>query len=106
MEKKRNLCAMIPESLHAEVQREKEQLGQTVSEYIEQILTEHFLKKEGGSMGKTRTLVAAIPEELFLELKDYLAKHKIAQQDFVSNLIRQALDAAKAEETEVAAPEK
>ena len=57
-------------------------------------------------MGKTRTLVAAIPEELFLELKDYLAKHKIAQKDFVSNLIRQALDAAKAEETEVAAPEK
>ena len=105
MEKKRNLCAMIPESLHAEVQREKEQLGQTLSEYIEQILTEHFTKKGGGSMGKTRTLVAAIPEELFFELKDYLAKHKIAQKDFVSNLIRQALDAAKADEAEVTAPE-
>ena len=105
MEKKRNLCAMIPESLHAEVQREKEQLGQTVSEYIEQILTDHFAKKGSGSMGKTRTLVAPIPEELFLELKEYLAKYNIKQKDFISSLVRQALDAAKADEPEVTAPE-
>ena len=105
MEKKRNLCAMIPESLHAEVQREKEQLGQTVNEYVEQILTEHFAKKGGGRMCKTRTLVAPIPEELFLELKEYLAKHDLTQKEFVSTLIRQALDAAKADEAEVIAPQ-
>lgn len=105
MEKKRNLCAMIPESLHAEVQREKEQLGQTVSEYIEQILKEHFSKKGGNSMGKTRTLVAPIPEELFLELKEYLAKHNLTQKDFVSTMIRQALDAEKAGDAAAMKPE-
>ena len=105
MEKKRNLCAMIPESLHVEVQREKEQLGLTVSEYIEQILTDHFAKKGSGSMGKIRTLVAPIPEELFLELKEYLTKHNITQKDFISSLVRQALDAAKADGPEVTAPE-
>ncbi len=105
MEKKRNLCAMIPESLHAEVQREKEQLGQTLSEYIEQILKDHFAKKGGDSMGKMRTLVAPIPEELFLELKNYLAKHNLTQKDFISSLVRQALDAAKADEPEVTASE-
>lgn len=105
MEKKRNLCAMIPESLHAEVQREKEQLGQTVSEYIEQILTDHFAKKGGNSMGKTRTLVAPIPEELFLRLKEYLAKHNLIQKDFVSNLIRQALDAEEVGDAAAVEPE-
>ena len=56
-------------------------------------------------MGKTRTLVAPIPEELFLELKEYLAKHDLTQKEFVSTLIRQALDAAKADEAEVIAPQ-
>ena len=93
MEAKRNLCAMIPETLHAEVRREQEQLGQTLSAYIEQILTEHFTKqKGGGSMEGTKTLAVQISTELYNELKEYLAKHRMTQKQFILDLIRQALD--------------
>lgn len=34
MENMKNLCAPIPEALHTQVMREKERLGQTLSEYV------------------------------------------------------------------------
>ena len=40
MEQRKNLCAQIPLSLHAQVTEAKEQLGQTTSEYITSLLTE------------------------------------------------------------------
>lgn len=97
METKKNLCAMIPETLHAEVRREQEQLGQTLSAYIEQVLTEHFTKQKGGGNmeGGTRTLAVQISEELYSELKEYLARHHITQKKFILDLIRQALDQDK-----------
>ena len=45
MEATRNLCAQIPISLHDRVREERESLGQSLSEYVTQILREHF---EGG----------------------------------------------------------
>ena len=45
MEKRKNLCAMIPETLYTQVCSEKEQLELTLSQYVERILKEHF---EGG----------------------------------------------------------
>ena len=38
-EKKKNLCAMIPESLHIKVREEQEQLALTLSEYVEKIIS-------------------------------------------------------------------
>ena len=51
MEEKKNLCAPIPLSLHQRLRAEQEQRGQTLSDYITDILREHF---EGG----TRTMNA------------------------------------------------
>ena len=45
MEATRNLCAQIPVSLHDRVREERESLGQSLSEYVIQILKDHF---EGG----------------------------------------------------------
>ena len=45
MEGTRNLCAQIPISLHDMVREEKEALGLPLSEYVTNILKEHF---EGG----------------------------------------------------------
>ena len=39
MEQKKNLCAQIPLSLHAQVSEAKEAAGQTTSEYITNLLT-------------------------------------------------------------------
>ena len=98
MENMKNLCAPIPEALHAQVMQEKEQLGQTLSEYVQQVLSEHFNRKDSKAMGNTRPMAIQIPEELFLQLKDYLQKHGLKQKEFVIGLIQQALAEDKAPE--------
>lgn len=90
MEPKKNLCATIPESLHARVKQEQETKGITLSEFVEQILIEHF---EGGkNMEATRTLAVQISEELFQKMKKYLKDNRITQKEFIINLIEHALD--------------
>ena len=95
----RNLCAQIPVDLHTKVIEEKNALGQALSEYINNILKEHF---EGGNktmaITATKTLAFQIPEELDLRIKNYLAAEKertgkkVSQREFVVGLIIQALD--------------
>ena len=57
MENRKNLCAMIPEALHAQARTEQEQMNLTLSQYVEMVLKEHF--ENGGknmANGTTRTL--------------------------------------------------
>ena len=96
----RNLCAQIPIDLHTKVMEEKNALGQALSEYITNILNEHF---EGGNktmaITATKTLAFQIPEELDQRIKNFLAAEKertgkkVSQREFVVGLIIQALDA-------------
>ena len=100
MEEKKNLCAPIPLSLHQRLRTEQEQRGQTLSDYITDILREHF---EGGKTmaNGTRTLALQIPEELFVRIKAHLSKYGLTQKEFIIGLIEAALtDAADAEEAE------
>lgn len=46
MANKKNLCAMIPADLHARVRQEQEQSGKTLSEYVEQLITDYYNMKE------------------------------------------------------------
>ena len=74
METKKNLCAMIPAELHNRLRQEQEQLGLTLSAYMERLIAEHF---EGGKTAMTegtRTLALQIPEELYKRLKDHLRR--------------------------------
>ena len=102
MEKRKNLCAMIPETLYTQVCSEKEQLELTLSQYVERILKEHF---EGGKAmaNGTRTLAFQVSEELFTWIKEHLKKTGQSQKDFVITLIEQALQDAEKNEEE--APE-
>ena len=56
--KTRNLCAQIPEELHAKVREEQERLGKTLSEYVGEILEQYFEQQKGGKTmsGNSRTL--------------------------------------------------
>ena len=100
MAETRNLCAQIPLDLHAKVIEEKNALGQALSEYITNILKEHF-KGGNKTMANTamKTLAFQIPEELDQRIKNYLAAEKertgkkVSQREFVVGLIIQALDA-------------
>lgn len=93
MSKTRNLCAQIPEELHAQAREEQEELGVTLNEYVKEILEEHFKKKGGKSMsGNSRTLAFQVSEELFERLKAYLTANKLKQKEFVVGLIEKALE--------------
>lgn len=98
MEEKKNLCAPIPLSLHQRLRTEQEQRGQTLSDYITDILREHF---EGGARtmnANNRTIAFQVPEELFGRLKDYLARNGLKQKDFILGLIERELNDAGSEE--------
>lgn len=104
----KNLCAQIPESLHARVREEQEHLGQTLGAYITQILTEHFEQKEKGGKAmseNTRTLAFQVSEDLFGRLKAYLAAHHVSQRQFVLGLIEEALEEWEQESEEENTPE-
>ena len=103
MENRKNLCAMISGPLYAKVVEEKEQLGLTLSQYVEQILKEHF---EGGKtmVKATRTLAFQVSEELFMRIKEHL-KTGLSQKDFVIGLIEKALEEAEEKETREEAEE-
>jgi hypothetical protein len=100
MEATKNLCAQIPESLHARVRTEQEQSGQTLSQYVTALITEYYSQKEGRKMEGTRTMAFQIPEELFQRIKRYLDSEsertgkKVSQREFVLGLIQKALDDA------------
>ena len=99
MEKRKNLCAMIPESLHTQARTEQETLELTLSQYVEMVLKEHF-EKGGKTMdGKTRTLAFQVSEELFGKIKEHLTQTGLSQKDFVIGLIEQALTEAEAADT-------
>lgn len=82
-ERKKNLCAMIPESLHKKVREEQEEWGIKLNEYMERILKDHFEKGEREMANGTRTLAFQVSEEFFQRLKKYLKKTGQSQKEFV-----------------------
>ena len=100
MADKKNLCAQIDTALHARVRLEQEQSGKTLSEFVEQLITDYYKMKEGTKMtGDTRTLATQIQEELFERLKAYLKKNGLKQRQFIIGLIEDALEEDEAEDT-------
>ena len=90
-ERKKNLCAMIPESLHKKVREEQEEWGIKLNEYMERILKDHFEKGEREMANGTRTLAFQVSEEFFQRLKKYLKKTGQSQKEFVIGLIEDVL---------------
>lgn len=100
MEQKKDLCAQIPLSLHAQVCEVRETAGQTTSEYITNLLIEYCnLKKNRDTMtmsGNTRRMTFQIPEDLFQRIKAHLEREtqrtgrKLIQREFGLGLIKEA----------------
>ena len=113
----KGLTCKIPLDLHNRISEEIKQNESTMSKFIEQIILEHYAKGVT-TMGKTRTMAFQVSEELFQQIKEYLARYeqtyhrKLSQKEFVIGLIEQALaeadeefEAAKAAEAEDLADE-
>ena len=57
METNKNLCALIPLSLHNRVREEQEKSGQTLSAYITNVLTSYYEREENAiKISDKRTL--------------------------------------------------
>ena len=103
MESQKNLCAMIPLSLHSKVREEQERSGQSLSMYMTQLLTNYYEKGEK-SMDFTKTLAFQVSEELYNRIKEHLEREKqrtgkkLSQKDFVIGLIERELEEAERRE--------
>lgn len=98
----KGLTCKIPLELHDRITAEIRQNESTMSKFIEQIILEHYAKG-ATTMGKTRTMAFQVSEELFQQIKEYLARYeqtyhrKLSQKEFVIGLIEQALAEADEE---------
>lgn len=98
-ERTKNLCAQIPEELHAKVRQKQEESGLALGPYMTQLI-EKFYEMEGKTMAdkNTRPVAFQAPAELFDQFKEYLKKHNITQKDFFIRAIQQALESQGKEE--------
>ena len=98
----KGLTCKIPLDLHNRISEEIKQNESTMSKFIEKIILEHYAKGVA-TMGKTRTMAFQVSEELFQQIKEYLARYeqtyhrRLSQKEFVIGLIEQALAEADEE---------
>ena len=93
MADKKNLCAQIDTALHMRVRQEQARSGQTLSEYVEQLIQNYYDMKENKKMtGDMRTMAIQLPEELFERLKAHLKKNNLKLKQFIIGLIEDALE--------------
>ena len=103
-EQTRILCAQIPVSLHMKVRQDQEAAGQSLGQFMTELITKYYEYKENGGTikmeanGGTKTLAFQIPGELKDRIDRYLAEEsrrtgrKITLREFMLGLIERALE--------------
>ncbi len=92
-ERTKNLCAQIPEELHAKVRQKQEESGLALGPYMTQLI-EKFYEMEGKPMASSnqRTVAFQVDAELFERFKELLKNRGIKQNAFFLDCIQRALD--------------
>ncbi len=72
----KGLTCKIPLELHSRITDEIQRTESTLGKFIEKIILEHYEREERNQMDKGRTLAFSIPEELFQQIKGYLARYE------------------------------
>lgn len=98
-EKKINLCAQIPASLHSQVRQRQQESGQSLGQYITELITK-FYESEGNHTVKDnqRTVAFQVPAELFEQFKEYLKRRGLKQNAFFLECIQRALEEERKED--------
>ena len=93
---KKGITVKIDADLHAQVKQYIEENGMTMTEFVSKALDDELHPKttikEEKYMGNMRTMAFQVPEDLFLQIKDYLDRHHMTQKQFVLGLIQDELD--------------
>lgn len=91
MEPMKNLCGLIPKSLHKRLMEGKDP-EMTNGEYLTKVLTA-YLDQPATMKQEQRTLAVQISEDMFQQMKSYLDAHSpLTQKAFVQDLLSRALD--------------
>ena len=93
---KKGITVKIDAELHAQVREYLEKHEMTMAEFVtlalqDELHPKHDIK-EVKNMGNMRTLAFQVPEELFQQIKDYLQRNNMTQQDFVIGLIEAEIE--------------
>ena len=90
----KNLCAEIPEALHAKVRQRQTESGISLSQYVTGLIKKYYEMEENLKMDKdnVRTVAFQVPVELFEQFKAYLKRNGVKQNAFFLNCIQQALE--------------
>lgn len=93
---KKGITVKIDADLHAQIRLYIEANGMTMTEFVSKALDDELHPKttikEEKYMGNMRTMAFQVPEDLFLQIKDYLDRHHMTQKQFVLGLIQDELD--------------
>ena len=93
---KKGITVKIDADLHAQIRQYIEANGMTMTEFVSKALDDELHPKmnikEEKYMGNMRTMAFQVPEDLFLQIKDYLDRYHMTQKQFVLGLIQDELD--------------
>ena len=93
---RKGITVRIDAALHAEVSRFIRDNGMTMGEFVSLALDNElhpkYKTKEDEKMENTRTIAFQVPEELFHRIKEYLARNKMTQRQFLLGLIEDELE--------------
>ena len=92
---KKGITVKIDAELHAQVKAYVEAQGMTMAEFVSKALDDELhpkMTQEVNNMGQMRTMAFQVPEELFQQIKDYLNRHNMTQEEFVIGLITTELE--------------
>ena len=93
-ENTKNLCAQIPESLHAKVRERQEASGQTLGQYMTELITKFYEQEMKPTVKENQRTAFQVSTELFDHFKDYPKRKGIKQNAFFLNCIQRALEEA------------
>lgn len=98
----KGITCKIPQKMHNRISEDIRASESTMGKFIEMVIGEHY-EREENSMSKTRTLAFQVSEELFQQIKEYLAWYegvyhrRLTQKQFILELIENELNRHKDE---------
>lgn len=103
----KNLSCKLPLDLHQKMSEDIKTAGSTVSQFIEQVIREHYDTKhiEGGN-DNMKTLAFQVDDDFSKRIKEYLKRYenttgkKLSQTKFIHAAIEAALEKGEAELSE------
>lgn len=93
----KNLCAMIPADLHEQIREKQAESGETLSQYMANLIQEHLKRKDFKRMNEnSRTVAFQMEDHDFYRLKAHLKRTNQKQKEFGLNLVLKVLEEAEA----------